>query len=329
MKRYGMAVIGLGVVGRRMLEQAAASAGIQVVSAWDAEAPVRAVAAAAFPGLPLATSAADAIERLDVDVVYVAVPPLAHGPLVRAAAAAGKAVFCEKPLGVDVADSVALVAEVARAGVRQAINFPFASSDAVDALARAIREPSFGLRGIEIRVRFHEWPRAWQAGATWLARADQGGFTREVLSHFVWLVQRLFGGSIALRGAAVARPAEPAGAAETAIAAVLECAGVPATVSGTVGGGASDRIEARFIGARAEWVLADWYRLEIVDADDPQGRPPPGLPADPRTAAYQRQLAQLHAMLSGAPHTLPGFADALAVQQRIEAMLNPSTGPYG
>jgi predicted dehydrogenase len=328
MKRYGMAVIGLGVVGRRMLEQAAASEGIRVVSAWDASGAARAAAAADFPGLPLAAGAADAIERLDVDVVYVAVPPLGHAALVRTAVAAGKAVFCEKPLGVDVADSAALVAEVERRGVPQAINFPFASSDAVDALARAIREPGFGLRGIEVRVRFHEWPRAWQAGATWLARADQGGFTREVLSHFVWLAHRLFGASVLLRGAALARPAEPVGAAETALAAVLDCAGVPATVSGTVGGAAPDRIEARFIGAGAELVLADWYRLETVDAASPQGRPVPGLPADPRSAAYQRQLAQLHAMLSGDPHTLPGFADALAVQRHVEAMLT-SPGRHG
>jgi len=320
MKRYGMAVIGLGVVGRRMLEQVQASPGIRVVSAWDAAASVRASAAASFPGLPLAGGAAQAIERLDVDAVYVAVPPLAHAALVRAAVTAGKAVFCEKPLGVDLAESEALVAEVMRSGLPQAVNFPFASSAAVDALARTLRDPAFGLRGIEVRVRFHEWPRAWQAGAAWLQRADQGGFTREVLSHFVWLLHRLFG-EPALRGAAAAYPAGAPGAAETAVAAALDCAGVPATVSGTVGGAAPDRIEARFIGARAELVLADWYRLEVVDADSPQGRPMPGLPADPRQAAYQRQLAQLHALLSGQPHTLASVGEALAVQRRIEAIL--------
>jgi len=320
MKQYGMAVIGLGVVGRRTIEQVRASSGIRVASAWDESAPARAAAAADFPGLPLADGAAGAIGRPDVDVVYVAVPPLAHATLVRAALAAGKAVFCEKPLGVDLAESEALVAEVARSGLPQAINFPFASSAAVEALARTVHDPAFGLRGIEVRVRFHEWPRAWQAGAAWLARADQGGFTREVLSHFVWLLHRLFG-EPALHGAAVAHPAGPAGAAETAVAAAFSCAGVPATVSGTVGGAAPDRIEARFIGTRSEWVLADWYRLEVIDADSPQGRPVPGLPADPRQAAYQRQLAQLHAMLSGQPHTLAAFAQALAVQRRIEAMV--------
>ena len=91
MKSFGMAVIGLGVVGRRMLEQAQISRGVRVVSAWDLSAAVRQTAAADFPGLPMAHSAADTIERLDVDVVYVAVPPLAHADYVRAAVAAGKA----------------------------------------------------------------------------------------------------------------------------------------------------------------------------------------------------------------------------------------------
>ncbi|MFZ4758915.1 MAG: Gfo/Idh/MocA family protein [Burkholderiaceae bacterium] len=324
-KRFGMAVIGLGVVGRRMLEQVAMHDGVQVVSAWDQSPAVRAAMAADLPGLPLAASAADAIERLDVDVVYVAVPPLAHAELVRAAIAAGKAVFCEKPLGTDVAESRALVDEVRRSGRPNAVNFPFASSDAVDALARAIAQPAFGLAAIEVRVRFHEWPRAWQAGATWLQRGDQGGFTREVLSHFVWLVLRLCG-PVALRGASVQRRAQAPDGAEIAVAAALDAGGLPVTIHGSVGGAAPDRVEARFIGAHGERVLADWYRLEAIDADAPEGRPVPGLPADPRAAAYRRQLDQLSAMLAGEPHTLPGLDDALAVQVVIEAILNP-TGP--
>jgi predicted dehydrogenase len=320
MKRYGMAVIGLGVVGRRMVEQAAASRGIDVVAAWDSLAAARSAAAADFPGLPLSASAAAAIERLDVDVVYVAVPPLAHAGLVRDAIAAGKAVFCEKPLGVDVEQSAALVAEMDRSGLAQAVNFVFASSAAVDALRAAVTAPAFGLRAVEIRTRFHEWPRAWQAGAAWLQRADQGGFTREVLSHYVYLLQRVLGGA-ALVNAAVTGPAGDPAAAETALSATLRSGGVPVTVSASVGGTAPDLIEARFVGAATEWRLSDWYRLEVADAQAPQGRPAPGLPADPRLASYQRQLDQLHAMLSGDAHSLPDFADALAVQRIVEAML--------
>jgi 1,5-anhydro-D-fructose reductase (1,5-anhydro-D-mannitol-forming) len=319
MKRYGMAVIGLGVVGRRMLEQAADSAHLGVVAAWDASPQARKAAAADFPGLPLVGSAAEAIERLDVDVVYVAVPPLAHAGLVRAAIAAGKAVFCEKPLGVDVAESAALTEEVGRSRLPEAVNFVFASSAAVDALRDAVTAPGFGLRAVEIRTRFHQWPRDWQAGATWLERSDQGGFTREVLSHYVYLLRRLFG-DVTLVGASAAGPAEPA-AAETSVAATLACGGVPVSITGSVGGQAPDRIEAVFVGARSEWRLFDWYRLEVRDAEAPDARPVPGLPPDARRSSYRRQLEQIHALLSGAPHTLPSFADALAVQRIIEAML--------
>ena len=52
-----------------------------------------------------------------LDAVYVASPNHAHRPLVEAAAAAGKAVLCEKPLAADVADAEAVVAACARAGV--------------------------------------------------------------------------------------------------------------------------------------------------------------------------------------------------------------------
>ncbi|PZS30305.1 MAG: hypothetical protein DLM58_13890 [Pseudonocardiales bacterium] len=40
---------------------------------------------------------------------------------------------------------------------------------------------------------FPEWPRAFQADARWLADRAQGGFVREVLSHFIYLTDRLVG----------------------------------------------------------------------------------------------------------------------------------------
>ncbi|MCW2606431.1 MAG: oxidoreductase domain protein [Frankiales bacterium] len=52
-----------------------------------------------------------------LDAVYVASPNSAHRPLVEAAAAAGKAVLCEKPLAASVADAAAMVQVCADAGV--------------------------------------------------------------------------------------------------------------------------------------------------------------------------------------------------------------------
>lgn len=48
-----------------------------------------------------------AVERADVDVVDVCTPPGAHAGVVAAAAAAGKAVICEKPLAATLEDAAA------------------------------------------------------------------------------------------------------------------------------------------------------------------------------------------------------------------------------
>ena len=62
---------------------------------------------------PARPSDLDALLGEGLDAVYVCVPPFAHGPVEQAIAAAGLAMFVEKPLGLDesmaaaVADAVA------------------------------------------------------------------------------------------------------------------------------------------------------------------------------------------------------------------------------
>ena len=58
MKPFGMAVIGLGVIGRRMLEHAPAIPGLQVVAAYDNSAQARSAAVASYraPGACLPSS---------------------------------------------------------------------------------------------------------------------------------------------------------------------------------------------------------------------------------------------------------------------------------
>jgi hypothetical protein len=128
---------------------------------------------------------------------------------------------------------------------------------------------------------------------------------------------------VPLQGAAC-RAGVGAGEAELSVAAVLACGGVPTTLTGSVGGQPPDLVEARFVGAARELRLLDWFRLN----DHAPGRGVaafPGLPEDPRDAAFRAQLDQLHAMLSGRPHSLADFATALSVQRVVEAMLGAAT----
>ena len=187
-KKFGMAVIGLGVVGRRMIEQVAIHDRWHIAGAYDLDPATCASIRKDHPEVPLADSAAAAIESPGVDLVYVAVPPLYHRELVKQTIAAKVAVLCEKPLGIDIRESTALAMEMNQSGLPQAVNFVFSSAAAVERLALALASPDFGLRAVEIRLHFHEWPRDWQSGALWLTRSDQGGFVREVMSHFVFLM---------------------------------------------------------------------------------------------------------------------------------------------
>ena len=71
-------------------------------------------------------------------------------------------------------------------GTPNAVNFVFASAPSADFLEQRLCANQLGdITAIEMRLFFKRWPRDWQASAAWLARREQGGFVREVLSHFI------------------------------------------------------------------------------------------------------------------------------------------------
>lgn len=121
------APIGVGVIGASPRNPGwAMIAHIPAIQALPAFA-LRAVAtsspeSAAAAELALSTPAFDnpqaLIERPDVDLVVVAVKVADHQALTRAALAAGKMVFTEWPLGVDLTQAEDLDAQARRAGVR-------------------------------------------------------------------------------------------------------------------------------------------------------------------------------------------------------------------
>ena len=96
----------------RGLELAAVASGSQA----KAEAAAKAFGATAGYG-----NAHDLINDPDVNIVTVAVKVPDHRELVLAALAAGKHVYCEWPLGRDLAETETLAAAARKAGVRVAI----------------------------------------------------------------------------------------------------------------------------------------------------------------------------------------------------------------
>ncbi|WP_417728893.1 Gfo/Idh/MocA family protein [Roseovarius sp.] len=317
-KVFRVGIIGLGVIGRRMLDNMPAQGRLVVAAGWDSDKTVCEMAQKEYPWLSLAASAEAMISDPAIDLIYIGVPPRAHGLYARAAIKAGKAVFCEKPLGVDLADSAALVAFAAEHSARQAINLSLAAARGVQHMRKAIANNDMGrISGAEIRLHFSQWPRGWQANATWLARREEGGFVREVATHFLYLAETLLG-SGRLVSSGVRYPDE-AGAAEILALAELECEGVPVTLAGTVGGAGPDLIEFTVWGDKISFRLTDFYRLWSTQGGEWQQV----FPAIENLArdAYMLQLDELVLMLEGKSHVLPGFQAAFDVQAHVEAIL--------
>jgi len=109
--------VGLGWWGQKMLSVLqAAPAEISVVRAVEPNADaVRALCDG--HGIPLTTNYADALADPEVEAVVLATPHSLHTAQIAQAVAAGKHMFCEKPLALTADEAAQSVALCAGAGL--------------------------------------------------------------------------------------------------------------------------------------------------------------------------------------------------------------------
>ena len=94
------------------------------------------------------------LERDDVDVVDISLPQHLHHEVAVAAAQAGKHLFCEKPMALNVADAEAMVAAAVAADVVHFINHNYRRTPAVRLARQLIDEGRIG--------RIFHWRGAYQ-----------------------------------------------------------------------------------------------------------------------------------------------------------------------
>ena len=317
-----LGIVGFGIMGERLLRAALAQEQetVTVAGVFDPAPAAQQRLRESLPQVAVMASAEAAVAASDC--LYVASPPVSHLGYARLAMAADIAFFSEKPLAVDVAAARAFVAEVEAWGPRAAVNYIFASSPAVDQIEAWMREGVVGQpRGVSIELAFAAWPRPWQMDAAgWLSLREQGGFTREVASHFLFLSQRLFG-DLALREARVEWPAGEA--SETAIAATLSAGSLPVRLDGRVGATDLDDHNLWTLEGETGAVrLRDWAIAERRMPDGNWAQAPDAMPNErARPLVLQRQLGKLAAMVAGEPHNLASVREALQVQEAVEGIL--------
>jgi len=314
-----VAFIGLGVMGHRMLTNMTTHGGFQLAWAWDPDPEQCRIVEQQYPGIKIGETAEQIIVDPDIDVVYIASPPRSHKEYATAAANAGKTVFCEKPLGVDIADSRALIDAVEGSGVKNVVNFPFVDGQAVNMIEAKLLDGTVGdVTGVDLRLHFSSWPRGWQHTASWLAERSEGGFVREVGSHYVFLIEKLFGPATLL-DASVRYPKE-GGLCETHFLAGLECSGVPVSFAGGAGGVGPDRVEFTVWGTKTSYRLWDWNKLQSTTGEDWQDELQNI--EDPRQDGYMRVLDNFLRFLKGDANTMVPLRAALSVQEIVEQILD-------
>ena len=109
-------IIGCGDVTNLYLPGTARFDNIELAACADMDS-ARAAALAergGFPAMPVEALLADP----SIEIALVLTPPVAHAAISRAAIAAGKHVYSEKPLATSRADAAAILDDARRAGVR-------------------------------------------------------------------------------------------------------------------------------------------------------------------------------------------------------------------
>jgi myo-inositol 2-dehydrogenase/D-chiro-inositol 1-dehydrogenase len=101
-----IALVGLGRMGRRHAANLSRTPGARIVAACDPSAAALEWAQATLGVHSLFTDYSALLANRDVDAVWIATPLTEHASQVIAALEAGKHVFCEKPLSLEVADCV-------------------------------------------------------------------------------------------------------------------------------------------------------------------------------------------------------------------------------
>lgn len=162
MKKVGIAMIGYGGIGRVHVmayrnipfHYGLPADTINIVGVATTRPETAEKAAGEIGCQVWTTDYRELLARPDVDVVDICVPNHRHEEVATAAAQAGKHIYCEKPLAMDVAEGQRMVAAVKKAGVKSQMTFNNRFFPAI-MRARQLVDEGFLGRVFSFRARYY------------------------------------------------------------------------------------------------------------------------------------------------------------------------------
>ncbi len=187
-KPIRVAIVGTGGMANRHAELYAQIPGVTLVGACDVDRP-RVEAFCAKHGIPAAgayTDLAQLLRECPCDAVSNVTPDAFHAALSIQLLKAGKHVLCEKPLGLNHAETRRMVAAAKKAGTVAMVNFSYRDWPAIQAIAARVQAGELGeLRHVEASY-LQTWLTAplwgeWRTSPGWLWRLSSKHGSKGVL----------------------------------------------------------------------------------------------------------------------------------------------------
>ena len=200
MEELRIGLIGAGNMGRSLANGVAACDSARIVAISD---PVEGAAETAAQeigdgDIDAYTELGEMLEREDIAATLVAAPNFLHPELTRRSAEAGKHVFCEKPMALNVADARSMIEACEAAGVKLMIgqvlryNGPYVWM--LDLIATGDLGEPFGMQVSRIGGG---WTEGSKYHAEWrLKKETCGGPLFEISAHEIDFMRQVLGEAV-------------------------------------------------------------------------------------------------------------------------------------
>ena len=179
-------ILGTGSIAHRHAEHFISIPGCRVVAACDVNGE-RARAFATLHNIPESfADLTDALAWGEFDAVVNATPDAVHKATTLQAVAAGKAIFCEKPLALNAEDAFEMVGAAERAGLINMVNLTYRNAHAIQLARRMVEAGDIGeVRHVDASY-LQSWLTAnhwgnWQTDERWLWRLSSEHGSKGVL----------------------------------------------------------------------------------------------------------------------------------------------------
>jgi myo-inositol 2-dehydrogenase/D-chiro-inositol 1-dehydrogenase len=313
--RFGL--LGAGRIGRTHATALGRIEAARLVAVHD---PVDAAAAAVVESTGARAAAGDAIlADPDIDAVIIATPTDLHAGQIERAARAGKAVFCEKPIDLDVARVRACLDVVRETGARLMVGFNRRFDPNFAELRRRIDAGAIGeVELVQIVSRDPGPPPLEYIGRS-------GGLFRDMMIHDFDMARFLLGEEIAEVSATASVLVDPAigeaGDVDTAAATLKTASGRLATITNSRRAtyGYDQRAEAH--GSKG-MVAAGNLRattVTVADADGYRAEPLLDFFMERYAEAYRRELTAFVEAVEADTPMAPDGADGLRALELADA----------